>query len=552
MPICSKCQRPTKGHPLPWGPMCTMDSNMDGLHQFDPLNDGTESTFLSASPTGAEGGARPKVVVTTSIDHWPPVNMAKLPPARSYIPMTFNDNDTVNTAGTGKDKITDFTAADVLKNFVQEAVPNVHSREMDMVHSCISVLTGQMGKMVLAVESLTKSIQDKDSHTEKHASVSDRAPPPATAPPPNMLTSSHSTTTTYALPTPLSAYQLPTVHSMAQPSAQVLPPHLSTSQQPAGMYMPPSTASASHQSAFPPALPAHLSNAPLSSTTPGASAYSHHPPTAPPGMPHVSAPLQAPHLTAITQNTSMLAGSDYSQVRPASPQWELPMEDVVIGDCVIPREVAVSALQGHYADLSKFVMSPNPACEQDKISISRNGKHLTVTNKLAPKSIHNYQMWTMAWANYEELLMRYLPYTFNIYSKCAEYKRLIHIWQAKYKWPAVFVYDTKFRVNLSKSKSFGFDFFDGRLFSTVFDPTTIRSDAPRCFRCQSIEHHINDCPFQKEPKEEKGKETKKDQICFNFNRNKCTSSECPRRHVCRNCQGPKPASTCGCRAAGGN
>ena len=570
MPNCTKCQRPTKGHPLPWGLMCTMDTSNGVFCDLDPLQNGTS---LQNFPDG--GGARPKVV-TTRIDHWPPVNMATLPPSRRYKLVTFDDSDTEDAY---KDFDSGFTSADVLKNFVDEAAPNVHSREMDKVETCLIDLKGEFTKMAKAMECLAKCMQEKESKADQQASA--KGLPPVSSQQASPTSMQTSTTTTYALPTPLSANQLPTTQAYYQAPgmAHGLPPNLSAPQ-PAGFQVPPTAVSSQPVSSYPP-------------TNHGTNAYHHQPPTAPPpGFPHSTTPVpmsmqpasaqyalpgrdanQGLYTTATSTHTMPIINQDYTAptyqpyyadttalggdqlIRPggSSPQWQLPAEDVIIGDCVIPREVAVAALQGHYADLSKFIMSPNPACEQDKISISRSGKHLTVTNKLAPRPIHNYQMWTMAWANYEELLMRYLPYTFNMYSKCAEYKRLIHSWQAKYKWPAVFVYDTKFRVNRAKSKSLDFDSFDGRLFSTIFDPTTIRTDAPRCFRCQSIEHHINDCPFPKEPKAEKGKETKReDEICFNYNRNKCFTSACTRRHVCRNCQGPKPASTCGCQANGGN
>ena len=129
------------------------------------------------------------------------------------------------------------------------------------------------------------------------------------------------------------------------------------------------------------------------------------------------------------------------------------------GDCEIPNDVAISALQGHYADLSKFAMAPYRFFEQDRISVLKNVKQLTVTSKMHPKPISNYQQWLTARSNYEQFSDSMLPPSMNIYNKCADDKRLIHVWQAKYKWPAIFVYDCKFRLNLVKVKSFNFEDF---------------------------------------------------------------------------------------------
>jgi hypothetical protein len=176
-----------------------------------------------------------------------------------------------------------------------------------------------------------------------------------------------------------------------------------------------------------------------------------------------------------------------------------PTADVVLGDAVVPKEIAVSAIQ--------------------------------------------------AWSNFEELLMRYLPPALDFYSKAAKYRRFIHTCQEKYSWQSVYTYDTKFRTGLAQSNSFNYDECDIRLFALTFDALALRKDVSRCFRCQSLEHRALECPFVEGAEvEKKAKTTTSAEICNNFNSGRCTFPRCKRRHACKHCNGPKPALTCGCKA----
>ena len=97
--------------------------------------------------------------------------------------------------------------------------------------------------------------------------------------------------------------------------------------------------------------------------------------------------------------TAMSPYASSSSIPPVHLQSQLPsvtaehfpIEDVVIGDCAMLRDVAISTVPSHYADNSKFAMAPDSSSEQEMISLSENQKHRTVTSKLKPKSINNYQ-----------------------------------------------------------------------------------------------------------------------------------------------------------------
>ena len=444
MGICSHCKRSIKGHPKPWGHMCTLEAESVDMEPFNSVNGHKSESDASAK---SESHGLPPVF-TSTLTHWPKLNMPILPEGSASNPRTYKLIDLDSDSGDGV--FEPFHSGDILKSFIDEATPKVHTQSMEKVEHSIKVLTGEMGKMALAITSLASAF-----------------------------------TSSVAAQTAAKHHQLnPTM--------------------------------------------AHGNGIAGGSTHP--SIY--------------STTTSAPVLTASYTPLTFL-----QQPKQSAKPVNVPTEDVVIGDCVIPRDVAISALCGNYTDLSKFAMSPDPSTDQHRIIVGCDGT-VSVSNKLSSKPITDYQKWLTAWSNYEQLLLMYLPDPLSIYNKCAEYKRVIHAAQLEHKWPAVYLYDTKFRVNLAKTKTFNFDVFDSRCYCTTLHAGTLRSDISRCHRCTSTQHRAADCPFREGSKMEK--KEKKEEVCFSFNNGKCSSSECERQHVCRYCRSAKPAITCGCKANSSN
>lgn len=237
----------------------------------------------------------------------------------------------------------------------------------------------------------------------------------------------------------------------------------------------------------------------------------------------------------------------------AYPPANLPPGDIVVGTAILSNATAASALAGNYADLTLF--TDHQPSDQDTFAL-KNGK-LTVSNKRTGRVILSYQTWLKAWANYEELLVTTHPLGSVLYRSCIEYRRFIHDNQLLHNWPAVYSYDTAFRRELSKHHSFQFQQFDVRCFVSTLNTSSLRTDIHRCFRCQSVGHNIQACPFPegtslgKTPASEKKTEDTKSQICFNFNAGKCTFAKCFRQHICRSCKGPKPLIHCQCNKDAG-
>ena len=217
-------------------------------------------------------------------------------------------------------------------------------------------------------------------------------------------------------------------------------------------------------------------------------------------------------------------------------------EDVVMGNAVVPKDVANKALNGNYIDLSKMLIAHSPA---DHETFAVKDGRLSVTKRQGVP-INSYNRWLRAWCNLEELLVTYHPGGKNIYTACCEYRRFIQECQEAHTWQAVYSYDTSHRTDLSKTGSFNFNQVNVRYFVTTMNSGTLRKDATRCYRCQTIGHTVKECPFPEGRETAQTPQNRRTEVCNNFNLGRCYYPKCTRLHLCQHCRGPKPASTCAC------
>lgn len=138
------------------------------------------------------------------------------------------------------------------------------------------------------------------------------------------------------------------------------------------------------------------------------------------------------------------------------------------------------------------------------------------------------------------------------YPQLNAYRTFIQGADAKYHWYAVASYDCQYRqTRAAIGKPFDLEEVDTNLFVTTMDATTVKSrigakaiNTQRgCFRCQSKFHVVRDCPFR-ETQTQLQTPAHSQEICNNFQNDRCFNSSCKRRHVCASCGGSYPRGRC--------
>ncbi len=218
----------------------------------------------------------------------------------------------------------------------------------------------------------------------------------------------------------------------------------------------------------------------------------------------------------------------------------------------VPSKTIDMALEGDYVDLSDFMA---PIGASDRIAnpeleavVDNNTNSITYRPKKYTRKIYNFDTWMQGWNNYEKLLVAYFGSALHEYM--SDYRSFIKESSNKYVWHAVSVYDFRHRtrlatmVQLSDRLNFSATFGDTN--NTVLDTTAIRPNAPRCLRCRAYDHLVQECPFPEIGKNEGQKKTQNQaqEVCNNFNREKCVTPGCKRRHVCQKCKGVLPYARC--------
>ena len=219
----------------------------------------------------------------------------------------------------------------------------------------------------------------------------------------------------------------------------------------------------------------------------------------------------------------------------------------------VPSKAIDGAIEGEYVDLSDFLApigASNNISNADLEAVYDNdSSSITYRPRTHKRKIYNHDTWSQAWVAYEKLMVA--TFGVNVHEVLADYRSNILDMSKKYMWSAVAVYDFRHRsrlatfVSLSERLQFSTVFPD--LTNTILDTTAIRLNAQKCQRCKAYDHLVKDCPFPEVAKGGSGQVKVKNEIyevCLNFNKEKCTSERCKRRHVCKICKGPMPHTKC--------
>lgn len=209
-----------------------------------------------------------------------------------------------------------------------------------------------------------------------------------------------------------------------------------------------------------------------------------------------------------------------------------------------------NAISGEFINLVEFL----PSTETRDLEAHVTDGELQFKPKKSKQSLDNFHTWLQAWNEFESVIMSVHP---HLYNNLSTYRRFIQSMDRKYNWPAVYSYDLRFRTYLARHQSCGYHMQNNDLVVSILDATAIKTDLSRCFRCKSVDHVIQECPFpaykvQVETPQKKEKRNTTQfrwyhsgkEGCNNFNYGKCNFPQCARAHVCKGCRGTEPYCTC--------
>ncbi len=221
----------------------------------------------------------------------------------------------------------------------------------------------------------------------------------------------------------------------------------------------------------------------------------------------------------------------------------------------VPSKTINSAIEGECVPLEHFlppigassnISNPDLECVLDNETNS-----MTYRPKNHSRKIVNHDTWSQAWVSYEKLMVA--VFGNSIHESMADYRATILDYSKKYVWSSVCVYDFRHRSRMATqiaiSDRLNFNAVFNDLTNTILDTTAIKPNATRCARCKAYDHMVRDCPFPEGWKggQNQGQvQAKKEiqEICFNYNKERCTNDKCKRRHICRYCKGNLPFTQC--------
>ena len=234
----------------------------------------------------------------------------------------------------------------------------------------------------------------------------------------------------------------------------------------------------------------------------------------------------------------------------------------------INRKTLAAARTGEFINLSEFTPNTEPSAIMESSLDDMTGQVIFKPKNLK-KTIDNFLTWSRAWAGYEGLLI-----TMNIalYQQLSDYRLFVQGCDAIYHWAAVSSYDQRHRHKLSLTHSFDFNICNTEIYVCTLNASSIRPNPKACFSCGSLDHHLKDCPFQRQgtsknnstqrkslnypsqqPKpnpnfvprsDSQAYGESKQVLCFNWNNGRCSNPACWRLHACSGCGGPDPRTTC--------
>lgn len=267
-----------------------------------------------------------------------------------------------------------------------------------------------------------------------------------------------------------------------------------------------------------------------------------------------TSPSVADRLLTMNTNPSIPPGPIPAHQQLAHPLLQDMATNRLPNGAVISNKTKNAAISGEFVTLSDFLPTLESYTDYETTVCPVQGS-LQVKPRRNKRNINNFLTWLEAWNSYEELILQYHP---SAYKACHHYRGFIMSSDKKYHWYAVSAFDNRFRALKGQNRSFAFDDIDTELYVTTLDATVTKM-VPRCFRCRSPDHEVQDCPFPEVPR--KGQQTAPTstsaprprsegpmfqgrEVCLNYNNKRCKFANCRRAHVCTGCRGSTPRVDC--------
>ena len=255
---------------------------------------------------------------------------------------------------------------------------------------------------------------------------------------------------------------------------------------------------------------------------------------------------------AIDQDGVQLAGGAQPQRaetltgRPKKMQYLKPVPEIIDWESldILPEfqdQATRKALRGEFLPLETVLINVHSGTEDIKLETYLENGQLLVKSRKTRRRVVDILSWLEAFNTYENLMCQF--HGVEVYMIMSSYKNIMIDWARKYQWYYINCFDISNRSQKS-GKSLDFADYSMVLFSSTFHAgTLLKSGNTGCFKCGKPDHVRANCPFRESGgasytsnrnTASKGASSSQE-ICYNFNQNRCSYKWCSRAHVCVGC-----------------
>ena len=221
----------------------------------------------------------------------------------------------------------------------------------------------------------------------------------------------------------------------------------------------------------------------------------------------------------------------------------------------IPARFASAAAAGEFVDFNELLHAlESDSGEEPPIYVQvGEGQQLSLPRKPKKRVITAFHEWARCFCVYSHHLAAHQPLRGP---DLLAYLYLIATCHTEYTFPACLAYDVAFRKKAGRFRLASWGNIDPQLYAKAFTGSGKARPRAWCDSCLTAQHSTADCPlFYPGGPAKKARATPAgprhssrpniaSEICRNFNRGRCHSPNCPRKHVCLSCGGSHQSVQC--------